>query len=142
MVIPRSVLFVCWGNTCRSVLAEYIGNHLFGEHVQFRSAGVEPNAPDGAQMAIETLQSKYGIKAGGHVPRDIRFVGPSSFDLIIALDENVNSRIGDQSSVPREIWSIADPYGRPDAYATCSDQIEERTREFGCRFGLTIRAKE
>jgi arsenate reductase len=50
------ILFLCTGNSARSIMAEVILNHLSGAHVRASSAGSHPK---GAvhPLALETLQS-------------------------------------------------------------------------------------
>jgi protein-tyrosine-phosphatase len=51
----RRVLFICYGNTCRSVLAEHIARKKFqGNPIQFESAGVHPHqSGSDAQSALD-----------------------------------------------------------------------------------------
>ena len=58
------ILFVCTGNTCRSVIAEHLTRRRFGESVDVQSAGIRPQQPEDAANAIETLKTYFGL--GGH----------------------------------------------------------------------------
>ena len=73
------ILFVCSGNTCRSVLAEYIARHRFGMIVEAASVGFRPQTATDAGSAIETLK-ELGIDASRHKPRGLDEVDPEAFD--------------------------------------------------------------
>jgi protein-tyrosine-phosphatase len=60
---PPRVLFVCIGNTCRSVLAEYLANGCFAGNVLFESAGLRPQLARDAENAIFTLHKNFDIDA-------------------------------------------------------------------------------
>jgi protein arginine phosphatase len=89
---PR-VLFVCTGNTCRSVMAEYIARKKFGEHIEVASAGVFPGSTEDAQNAIFTLKSRFNIDASSHRPKDVRTIAIDTFDLVVAMDNQVATRV-------------------------------------------------
>lgn len=55
--LPLSVLFVCTGNSCRSILAEGLLAHHGGKRVQAYSAGSNP-AGFVHPLAIETLANR------------------------------------------------------------------------------------
>ena len=122
-LVPR-VLFICCGNTCRSVFAKYIARHLFGNQAHFESAGLAPQAAADAARAIATLKAVYGIDASGHMPSNARYVGLSTWNVIIAFETNAE----DELTIPAgqfEYWSVDDPWDRRDeAYAECSRVIE------------------
>ena len=111
--IPKRVLFVCTGNTCRSVFAEYLARHVFGDTVIFESAGIKPQPASEAENAVYTLKKNFRIDASKHLPRDVRSLDLTVFSLIIALDKcaaKVVQGLGVLHSRV-ELWEIQDPYG-------------------------------
>lgn len=129
---PPRVLFVCTGNTCRSVLAEYLGRQMFGKAVMFESAGIKPQPAKDADNAVFTLRQDFNIDAAGHVPRDVRAVELTRFSLIIALDKEaakVVSGLGAQESILK-LWKVRDPYGDDlTAYNRAGLEIMKRLKQ-------------
>jgi len=124
------VLFVCTGNTCRSVFAEYIARDLFDDAVLFESAGFAPQAATDARNAIDTLKLNFGIDAANHVPRDVRSLDLGLYCLIIALDKKVAKMLVQELGVAEskvKLWNVKDPWG-PDLaeYDRCSLEIKKR----------------
>lgn len=113
--MPQRVLFVCTGNTCRSVFAEYLARDAFGDTVTFESAGISPQSAADAENAIYTLKKNFNIDASKHVPRDVRSIDLTQYSLIIAL-ENRAAELVRKLGVPAtrvKLWKIKDPWG-PD----------------------------
>lgn len=108
----KRVLFVCIGNICRSVFAEYLGRSVFGDEVAFESAGIRAQrAPDGNTTL--SLMTSFSIDASKHVPRDVRTLDLEQYDLIIALDRAAARQLEDMG-VPTPkmlLWKIRDPWG-------------------------------
>ena len=107
------VLFVCTGNTCRSVLAEYLGRRFCGDAFTFQSAGIRPQRAADAENAVHILRSTFGIDASGHRPRDVRELDLSDFDLVIAIENNAATVVR-ELGVPEsklKMWPIRDPWG-------------------------------
>jgi ribose 5-phosphate isomerase B len=88
--MAKSVLFVCSGNTCRSVMAEYLMRHRAqqaGVDVEVMSAGLHAFAGDSAaENAIEAL-AELGIDARQHRSRKIHPRLLAEADLILAMTE-------------------------------------------------------
>jgi protein-tyrosine-phosphatase len=108
----QHVLLVCTGNTCRSVLGEYLGRK-FCSKLTFESAGIRPQTAREASNAVFVLRQTFGIDASGHKPRDVRELDLSSFDRIIAIEDNAAAVVR-QLGVPEsklEVWAIQDPWG-------------------------------
>lgn len=113
---PHRVLFVCTGNTCRSVIAEYLARQLVGEGVMFESAGISPQSAPDAANAVSALKRNFGIDASTHEPQDVRLLDLASYSLIIAL-ENRAEKVVREMGAPAsrvKLWKIADPWG-PDS---------------------------
>src|SRR5262245_15345908 len=87
-MVVRHVLFVCTGNTCRSVLAEYLGRKFCGDVFTLESAGIKPARAGDASNAAHILRHTFDIDASGHQPRDVRSLDLGRFDLIIAIESN------------------------------------------------------
>jgi protein-tyrosine-phosphatase len=126
----QRVLFVCTGNTCRSVFAEYIARDSFGGAVMSESAGFKPQSPADAEKAIYRLKKNFDIDAAHHIPRDIRSLDLAAYNLIIALEKGVARKLVQELGAPTstvKLWNIRDPWG-PDLseYDTCSLEIRKR----------------
>jgi protein-tyrosine-phosphatase len=111
--LRQKVLFVCTGNSCRSVFAEYLGRQVFGDAFEFESAGIRPQRAADAENAIFTLKNNFGIDASGHVPRDVRTLDMADYDLIVALEKSA-ARIVESLGAPAakvKLWKVRDPWG-------------------------------
>src|SRR5438128_1272298 len=126
----QRVLFVCTGNTCRSVFAEYIARALFEGSVLFESAGIKPQAAADAKNAIDTLRRNFGIDAADHLPRDVRSLDLGAYSLIIALDQKVAKELIRELGAPEskvKRWKVSDPWGLDlSEYDTCSLEIKKK----------------
>jgi protein-tyrosine-phosphatase len=109
----QRVLFVCTGNTCRSVLAEFLGRRFCSQAFAFESAGIRPQEAADAQNAIATLRSTFQIDASSHQPRNVRDLDLGEFDLVIAFERNV-AEVVRGLGVPEsrlKVWPVPDPWG-------------------------------
>jgi protein-tyrosine-phosphatase len=86
--VVRRVLFVCTGNTSRSVLAEYLGRKFCDDVFTCESAGIRPQRAEHASNAVFVLRQAFGMDASAHQPRDVRGLDLCGFDLIVAIEDN------------------------------------------------------
>jgi arsenate reductase len=120
-----NVLFVCIGNTGRSVLAErLLRAESEGRH-EARSAGSHPGtAPEPNVVAA---LAELGIDASGHVPQKL------TDDLVVWADVVVAACDGACPVVPGKPyfnWHLPDPWGRPlDEVRALRDDVRGRVRE-------------
>jgi protein-tyrosine-phosphatase len=120
-----SILFVCSGNTCRSVIAEALARRHFGDGVRVESAGLRPQRPADARAAIDTLRDLYGIDASNHVPRSVAAVAIAEFSHVVAMDSNVAKALYPLADGELVVWNIDDPWDDPTRYHACARAIDE-----------------
>lgn len=114
-------------------MAEYIANRRFRIYLDAVSAGVQPGSISQAANAIYTLK-RYGIDAGDHIPRDVREINLSRFDLIVSMDNDVAKKMRklfpDLSSNRHVSWRIDDPYGDDlGQYDRCATVIQRELKK-------------
>ena len=152
---PRSVLFVCKGNICRSPFAERIAQRIAAErgleHMMFGSAGVRApvplSPPEGAVRAAE----RFGVDLGSHRSQPISAELVATWDMIVVmevwqLDALRKSALGIRdrlfllssmggAKAPKTTGysavNIEDPYGGSlEGFVGCFERIERCIRGF------------
>ncbi|HEY8224990.1 MAG TPA: arsenate reductase ArsC [Pyrinomonadaceae bacterium] len=117
------VLFLCTGNSARSIFGEYLLKRLGGEGFDVFSAGSFPTGKVNP-LAIEVLKDVYHIDAIGARSKSWEEFGDLEFDFVITVCDNA------RESCP--IWPgqpIIAHWGVPDpALAEGSD--EEKLKQF------------
>jgi arsenate reductase (thioredoxin) len=130
------VLFLCTGNSARSILAEALLNHLGAGRFEASSAGSQPR---GAvhPLALETLK-RHGLVAEGFRSKswdEFAAPGAPAFDHIITVCDNAA-----QEACPlwpgrpaTAHWSIPDPAavsgpGADAAFESAYRDLESRIR--------------
>ncbi len=106
---PKKVLVICTGNSCRSIMAEALINHLGHGHYQAWSAGSHPVGyihPG----SIATLK-RHGVNPGHPHSKSWNDMTSHTFDLIITV---CNEAAGETCPVfpgyPQKLhWNIPDP---------------------------------
>lgn len=81
--MARRVLVLCTGNSCRSVMAEALFNHLGKDDIEAVSAGSNP-AGYVHPKSIETL-SRHGINPGSPRSKSWDEFARESFDLVVTV---------------------------------------------------------
>ena len=143
----KKILFVCTGNSCRSVMAQEYMRHIFKragiEHIQVESAGAF--AISGMSPTKETVRVllEAGIVCSAHQARLLTAEMVREADLIFTMEpfhtEEVIQRDGSADGKvhllktyncpPGEapvMPNISDPIGKPmEVYEVCFKQIRE-----------------
>ena len=105
---PLRVLFVCTGNSARSVMAEAMLNRRGQGRVHAESAGSKPAARVN-QHAIAALQ-RAGIDRAGAVPRGIDAVINQEWDLVITVCDRARESCPLFPGAPVQAhWGMPDP---------------------------------
>lgn len=104
------VAFICVHNSCRSQIAEALGNHLVGDILECYSAGTETK-PQINQDAVRIMKQLYGIDMEQtQYSKLLTDIPP--VDIVITMGCNVSC-----PHLPckhREDWGLDDPTGKPD----------------------------
>jgi arsenate reductase (thioredoxin) len=104
------ILFLCTGNSCRSILAEATFNALAPEGMRAMSAGSKPKGQIHPRSI--TLLIREGIKTDGYYSKSWDYL-PSTPDIVItvcgdAAGETCPVYLG---NVLRAHWGVEDPDG-------------------------------
>ncbi len=112
--MKKKVTFICVHNSCRSQIAEALGNHLRGDEFDFYSAGTETKLQIN-QDAVRLMKKLYGI--------DMEQTQYSkTFDKIPEPDVAIS--MGCDVGCPfigrafDDNWGLADPTGQSDEMFT------------------------
>lgn len=130
---PRKILFVCFGNLCRSPMAAgFFNAAVRGNSIAAESAGV--GAMGGASPSLLAVleMKRRGIDIKPHRARNITSIDPTSFETVIALDREVAALFLTAFPDYRDlrIWEIPDPYGgSAGQYRQAADRILANVEE-------------
>jgi protein-tyrosine-phosphatase len=87
---PRKIVFLCYGNICRSPLAAALaGQRLRGMDIE--SAGFHQQEGRSCPEKIQRIGNLFGVDLSGHRSRRVTHELLTNADLVIAMDkENLN----------------------------------------------------
>ncbi|HET7556011.1 MAG TPA: arsenate reductase ArsC [Gaiellaceae bacterium] len=120
-----NVLFVCVGNSGRSLLAERLLRRDAGGRHEVRSAGSAPG-PRAHPQVVEALR-EIGIDASDHVPRTLDDEALEWADVVVATCDDACPVIPGKRYVA---WDLPDPKTMPlEQVRPLRDEIEHRVRE-------------
>ena len=105
----QKILFLCTGNSCRSVMAEALTKHLGRGRYEASSAGSSPKGYVHPKT-IETL-NRHGIDPGTPHSKSWDEFANQPFDMVISVcDQAAGESCPLFSGKPKKLhWSIPDP---------------------------------
>ena len=108
----KKVAFICVHNSCRSQMAEALGNYLYGDKLECYSAGTELKSRIN-QDAVRIIRELYGIdmEANGHHSKLIAEIPEP--DAAISMGCGVRCPFVNRPF--DEDWGLPDPTGEDDA---------------------------
>ncbi|HSA96227.1 MAG TPA: low molecular weight phosphatase family protein, partial [Acidobacteriota bacterium] len=95
----KRLLFVCYGNICRSPMAEGIARKRLGRSVEVASAGIGATGGPATEEAVLVMKLVYGVDISAHVARPVGLFDLGSFDAIVAMDASIYHHL-------REVWEV------------------------------------
>jgi arsenate reductase len=133
------VLFVCFGNACRSPMAEAIARSDAGDVIDPASAGLYPlgEIPLHTQAALR----QNGYSAAGLASKPIAPEAWKRADLVINLSGRVRQREFEEYEKVED-WEVGDPYGEDAAvYQRILEEIRTRVKSLAQRLREKQRAE-
>ena len=121
-----NVLFVCVGNSGRSVMAEHLFRRVAGDRHSARSAGSDPGAAAHPQV-VEAL-AEIGIDANGHVPHKLDAADLAWADVAVSTCSEEVCPV--TPGVRRIGWVFRDPKALPlEEVRPIRDEIEQHVEQ-------------
>jgi protein-tyrosine-phosphatase len=121
------VLFVCYGNSCRSQMAEALANQIGDRRVRAFSAGTHPLGV--ISLDTRVVLNEKGIRLVGHWSKGLRDVPISEMDVVVEMGFGVKFRLPSDFKGQLIRWHIPDPYLLDRGYfRDVRDLIESEVR--------------
>lgn len=135
------ILFLCTGNSCRSIIAEATFNHLAPAHMRAMSAGSQPTG-EVHPCSLALLRSK-NIAAEGYYSKSWNVL-PFTPDIVItvcgnAAGETCPAYLG---NVMRAHWGVADPAKATGTEAQIQASFEQAYRVLRTRIEAFLNLNE
>ena len=119
-----NILFVCFGNACRSQIAEALANHRGRDNVQAFSAGAHPLGWIPSETR-DVLDEK-GISFEGHRSKGLKDVPLSEMDVVVEMEAGLVGPLPEHFKGRLIEWDIPDPFaGDIAVFRAVRDLIEE-----------------
>lgn len=119
------VLFICLGNSCRSIMAEALTRHLCGPRWEAASAGLHPLG----WVARETkaVLAEIGVNPEGLRSKGLAEINLQDYHLLVNLSEHSLKRVIPPEYSDRLIQRpVPDPFGGSlEEYRQSLDAIKE-----------------
>jgi len=145
IIKTKTILFVCTGNSCRSVMAEYLLKKVLGpkEDVEILSAGTGVFLRSSASAETMEILKKEGMDASAHESRSVTDLLLKKADLILVMTRQHRQQVLEIApEIEKRVYllkefahlpkgsesdlDIPDPIGKPsDVYEGCLSVIKE-----------------
>jgi arsenate reductase len=120
----QGVLFVCYGNSCRSIMAEALTRHYWGNTVRVASAGIRPLGFITPHTLV--VLEELGVSCHDLYSKGFTAINPNDFQLLVNLtDSSLDGRIPAAFAGKAISWYVRDPYGdNLDSFRQTRNAIE------------------
>ena len=120
LVGPQRVIFVCTGNSCRSVMAEAMFRKMLEDRgiqsVAVSSAGVAASGDMPATPEVLAVMDEHGVEVGGHRSRLMTRALGEMADLIIVMAGRHKERVLELAPLARgKVFLLGEFISRGDA---------------------------
>jgi len=106
---PLKVLFLCTGNSARSIFGEYLLKRAGGERFEVYSAGAFPTGKVNP-FAVRVLKGEYGIDASAARSKSFEEYNDVEFDFVITVCDHARESCPVWPGQPKVLhWSLPDP---------------------------------
>jgi arsenate reductase (thioredoxin) len=127
-----NVLFVCVGNSGRSVMAERLFAQAAAGRHHARSAGADPHT-EGAEPAVVEALAEVGIDASDHRPHRLEQADLDWADVVVAACDGACPVVEGKRY---ENWQLPDAYGLPvEAVRPIRDDVARRAEALAAELG-------
>lgn len=131
-ILKKSVLFLCRGNSARSIMAEAILKKQAGEYFDVFSAGSNPKEVD--PIALNIIR-RHNMSTEGLYSKPMKDFKNNQFDFVISLCNKAKKK-GEKKNYDfmQEVieWNFEDPKTRQtvNPYETTFKELNERIKMF------------
>ena len=121
------ILFVCYGNSCRSPMAEALANQLGNGRVQAFSAGTHPLGAISFDTRAVLVEKGIGLQ--GCWSKGLEDVPVAEMDVVVEMGYGVKCKLPAEFKGRLVEWQIPDPFllGR-EYFRDVRDLIESEVR--------------
>ncbi|SPJ15005.1 Protein-tyrosine phosphatase, low molecular weight [Syntrophobacter sp. SbD2] len=125
----KRVLFLCYGNACRSIMAEALARHFWGEGMEACSAGLMPLG----YIPSETLEAlrEAGISTDGLYSKGLSEAHPADIDYLVNLTQfEVGPFIPPVFRGKLILFPVRDPFGQGiESYRKVREELKGLVRQ-------------
>ncbi|HXZ13424.1 MAG TPA: low molecular weight phosphatase family protein [Candidatus Sulfotelmatobacter sp.] len=127
----KNVLFVCWGNSCRSQIAEAVARHSASDVIEASSAGIAPLGV--VANRTHAVLRERGVRSDGQFSKGLHDDSiPQPPDMVVNMSGIPGNTLF--GNLNYEDWRVEDPYGEDmETYRRICDDIEARVAELAAR---------